>query len=64
MRIAVEWTGDVRERRVQLPAEVRAPVVLLDPEGEDSLRFTPTQARQVAAALLDAAGQLEPETGA
>ena len=64
IRIAVEWTEDVREHRGQLPAEVCAPVVLLEPDGEDSLRFTPTQARGLAAALLDAAEQLEPEAGA
>jgi hypothetical protein len=61
IRIAVEWTDVVPEYRGQLPAEVLAPVVLLDSEGEDPLRFTPSQARHLAAALLDAADHLEPQ---
>jgi hypothetical protein len=61
IRIAVEWTDMVHEHRGHLPAEVLPPVVLLDSEGEDPLRFTPTQARHLAAALLDAADDLEPQ---
>lgn len=64
IKVRAEWYDPVpehsEETRGQFPPEVEAPMVVLDPSLEPYVSFTPRQARELAAALIGIADELEP----
>lgn len=67
IKVRAEWYDPVPGRREdsrgrgQFPPEVEAPMVVLEPSMEPCVSFTPRQARELAAALIGIADELEPE---